>query len=188
MLFPDPQKHSLPDGTVAAMLSPATELRRKRGPSLSRRTGQKGNVFQKGSKAVWSPTAPAYGRFWVDVPGRDRHRKKIALGICHTKTVAKQKLREHIEREGVNSNANFTINTAPATTFRAQAAQWIGSLSMRRRRPVKPATIFGWQHALNKWVLPNLGGLLLADVGNAALKELIQKMNDAGLSAQSIVK
>lgn len=177
----DLQPASMPD-----TFPPATRIRRKRGPSMSRRTGQSGNVFQK-SESTWSSTAPAYGRFWIDVPGQDRQRKTIALGVCRTSSVAKQKLREYIEREGINSNANFQTNTAPATTFRAQALRWIGSLSSRRRKPVKPATIWGWQHALDKWVLPNLGDLFLADVGNAALKGLIEKMLDAGLSAQSIV-
>jgi Phage integrase family len=41
--------------------------------------------------------------------------------------------------------------------------------------------------ALDKWVLPNLGDLLLADVGNSALKGLIDKMSLAGLSPQTIV-
>jgi hypothetical protein len=36
-------------------------------------------------------------------------------------------------------------------------------------------------------VLPNLGDRLLADVGNSAMKELTEKMLDAGLSTQSIV-
>jgi integrase len=40
---------------------------------------------------------------------------------------------------------------------------------------------------LDKWLLPNLGDMLLVDVGNAALKGLIEKMASAGLSARSIV-
>jgi integrase len=36
-------------------------------------------------------------------------------------------------------------------------------------------------------LLPNLGDFLLADVGNAALKGLVEKMSSAGLSPQSIV-
>jgi integrase len=52
---------------------------------------------------------------------------------------------------------------------------------------VKPATIRGWRHSLDRWLLPNIGNVLLADVGNAALKSVIEKMAAAGLSAQSIV-
>jgi integrase len=163
----------------------ATAIRRKRGPSLSRRIGQKGNVFQHCKP--WNPEAPAYGRFWVDVPGEERQRKTISLGVCRTRSIAKQKLREHIESTGINSKEAFTTNTAPATTFRSQAEKWIESLATRRRKPVKPATIWGWQHALDKWLLPNLGDMNLAEVGNGALKGLIEKMVSAGLSAQTIV-
>jgi integrase len=158
---------------------------RPRGPSLSRRIGQRGNVFQHCKP--WNPTAPAYGRFWFDVPGERRQRRTISLGVCRTSSIAKGKLREYIESTGVNSKESFTTHTAPATTFRAQAEKWIESLSTRRRKPVKPATIWGWQHALKKWLLPNLGDLPLLDVGNAALKGLIEQMASAGLSAQSIV-
>jgi integrase len=169
----------------ANISSEATTIRRKRGPSLSRRTGQRGNVFQHCKP--WNPEGPAYGRFWFDVPGQDRQRKTVSLGICRTPSVAKQRLREHIESTGVNSKESFTTNTAPATTFRAQAEKWIASLPTRRRKPVKPATIWGWQHALDKWLFPNLGDMNLADVGNGALKGLIEKMVSAGLSAQTIV-
>jgi integrase len=72
-------------------------------------------------------------------------------------------------------------------TFRAQAAKWIASLPTRRRKPVKPATVFGWQHALDKWVLPELGDKFLGDVSNGALRDFIEKMAAAGLSAKTIV-
>ena len=135
----------------------------------------------------WEPKTPAYGRYWIDVPGQERKRETVSLGLCPTRSIARQRLREHIERKGINNAQTFTATTAPATTFRQQAEHWIASLPTRRRKPVKPATIFGWRHLLNKWLLPNLGEMILADVGNAALKSIIEKMAAAGLSPQSIV-
>jgi integrase len=41
--------------------------------------------------------------------------------------------------------------------------------------------------ALNAWLLPNLGDKLLADVSNKAMRELVEKVSAAGLSAKSIV-
>jgi integrase len=152
---------------------------------LSRRTGQQGNVFQHCTP--WNPAAPAYGRYWIDVPGADRKRRTVALGVSATRSIALRKLREHIEKEGINTKQTFTSNTAPATTFREQTEIWISSLATRRRKPVKPATICGWQQALDNWVLPNLGDMPLADVGNAALKALVEKMASARLSPQSII-
>jgi integrase len=164
----------------------ATTIRRKRGVSLSRRIGQTGNVFQH--TKPWSPTAPTYGRYWIDVPGHaDRKRRTVPLGTCSSRSVARRKLREHIQAEGINTKESFTSNTAPSTTFRAQATKWIESLATRRRRPVKPATVFAWRHALDKWILPNLGDMFLGDVSNAALRALVEKMSSAGLSAKTIV-
>jgi integrase len=175
----------LQSGGDHTTLATATTIRRKRGPSLDRRTGQLGNVFQHGHIKEWNPAASAYGRYWIDTP-ECRKRRTVTLGICPTRSVARRKLREHIEREGINGKESFASTKAPVMTFRAQAARWIASLPTRRRRPVKPATIFGWQHALGRWILPNIGDKLLADISNGALRELIEKMA-AGLSPKTIV-
>jgi integrase len=171
----------LPHGSIAE----ATTIRRKRGPSLSRRVGQKGNVFQHSKP--WSPVEPAYGRFWVDVSGQNRQRKTVSLGVCRTRSIARQKLREHIDSSGVNNQKSFTATIAPGTTFRQQAESWIESLSKRRRKPVKPATIQSWRSCVDKWLLPNLGDRTLSEVANAALKDLVEKMALAGLSTKSII-
>ena len=153
---------------------------------MGRRTGQAGTVVQHSK--TWDPTAPAYGKFWQDLPGSsERKRRTISLGVCRTKSVARQRLREFLEREGVNSKEAFQQNTAPAVTFRQQANWWVVSLQTRKRRPVKPATISGWRDALKAWLLPNLGEKLLADVSNKAVRELVEKMSAAGLSAKTIV-
>ena len=162
-----------------------TTIRRKRGPSLSRRTRQTGNVFQQ-NQTSWNPAAPAYGRFWVDSLG-GRKRRVISLGTCATRTVAKRKLREFIETEGVNNSDTFITSTTPGMTFREQAKVWIGSLATRRRHPVKPATILGWQTPLDKWILPTIGDMPLAEVSNAALKRLVETMAEGGLAAKTIV-
>ena len=111
----------------------------------------------------------------------------VSLGICSTRTVAKRKLREHIEAEGINRKDTFTSSTAPGVTFREQAERWIASLPSRRRRPVKPATIFGWQHALDKWILPTLGERPLSEVSNGALRELVEVMTAGGLGPKTVV-
>jgi integrase len=153
---------------------------------LGRRTGQSGTVVQHSK--TWDPAAPCYGKFWADVPGSPtRKRKTVALGVCKTKSSARQRLREYLDREGVNSKEAFHENTAPAITFRQQADSWIASLPARRRRPVKPATISGWRDALNAWVLPLLGDRPLSEVSNKAVRELVEKMSAAGLSPKTIV-
>jgi integrase len=133
-----PQRNSLISAGAVLDSTPAVPARR-RGPSLSRRTGQAGTVVQHSK--TWDATAPAYGKFWQDLPGSSqRKRRTISLGVCRTKSVARQRLREFLEREGVNSKEAFHENTAPAVTFRQQADWWVVSLQSRKRRPVKPAT------------------------------------------------
>jgi integrase len=61
------------------------------------------------------------------------------------------------------------------------------SLSQRKRRPIKPATTQTWQGCLDKWLVPILGDMPLEEVGNAAMKTVVNKLLAAGLSAKSIV-
>lgn len=165
----------------------ATTVRRKRGLSLSRRTGQKGNVYQPHAETKrWEAETPAYGRVWIDTP-TGRNRKTVPLGLCPTRTNARQKLREYIDSEGINALEHFAENTTPATTFETQAKRWLESLASRRRRPVKPATIAGWSHCLDRWVNPTLGTKALNEVSNGAARELVEVMTAAGMSAKTIV-
>ena len=160
---------------------------------MSRRTGQKGGVFQKdpvkrNERTEWNPDAVAYGQYWIDTLTGRKHRS-VQLGKFATRSRAERKLFEHIEEAGVNDAATFETHkpSAPGVTFRERSLTWIRSLRTRKRRPIKQATIDNWQFALDKWVLPHIGDMPLADVSNAALKTLIDKMVDAGLSAKSIV-
>jgi integrase len=139
------------------------------------------------ASSAWNAEAQTYGRFWIDVPGEDRRRKTIALGVCPTKTVAKRKLREYVEASGVNDEQTFIESTSSALTFEKQAKIWLDGVKNRKRRPVKPATLKGWQSCLDKWLVPILGARSVAEVGNAALKMLIEKLSAAGLAPKSIV-
>src|SRR5215469_13007492 len=72
-------------------------------------------------------------------------------------------------------------------TFENQANVWLDAMTQRKRRPVKPATLHNWRSCLKYWLVPNLGNLPLSGVANGALKQLIEKMDTAGLSPKSIV-
>jgi integrase len=165
----------------------ATAIRRKRGPSLSRRIGQDGSVFQRGFPKQWNPAVTAFGRYWIDVPGGDRKRRTVPLGTCPSRSIAKKKLREHIEREGINSKEYFNQNARPAVMFGEQAARWLAQMATRRRKPVRPATLARWRYSLDNWLLPNLADKPLSDVSNRALRDLIGMLTNAGQSPASII-
>jgi integrase len=61
------------------------------------------------------------------------------------------------------------------------------SLSTRRRRPLKPATVYGWQHCLDPWILPNFGNKQVSEVGNGALRQFVEILTAAGLAPKTIV-
>jgi hypothetical protein len=101
---------------------------------LLNRTGQRGNVYQAHQLGKWNPRSSAYGRFWMDVPGGERKRRTVSLGLCATQWVACLRLREYIERADVGSKHRFHQIPVPGTTFRQQAEWWMESLSTRRQR------------------------------------------------------
>jgi integrase len=170
-----------------------TPKRRRKGPSMSRRRGQTGYVWQKNQSGnnKWDSAAPAYGQVWIDAPGRERRRKFYLLGVCRTKSEAKRRLKEMIERDRINSTVEIT-QSIDSITFDQQSEWWIKAiedgrvLHRRKRTRIKPATIDGYKCAVN-WLSPHIGKTLLANIKNAAAKELVANMKQAGLSNKTIV-
>lgn len=88
-------------------------------------------------------------------------RKRIAFDI--------------VMSSGVNDPRRFAETTV-GTTFREQSERFMLQSAARKRRPVKPATLRGWQSYLKRWLNGNLGDFRLADVNNAGMKEMSAKM------------
>ena len=152
---------------------------RRKGPCMTRRRGQTGYVWQKnqnGSKE-WNSSAPAYGQVWVDVPGKDRQRKFYQLGVCRTKSEAKRRLKEMIGKDGINSTVDIA-QSIDSATFSQQAEWWIKAIEDGRvlhrgkRTRIRPATIAGYKSAI-EWMSPHIGNTPLANIKNAAPKELV---------------
>jgi integrase len=127
-----------------------------------------------------------------DQPGhQERLRVLISLGEI-TQTVAERNLREHILKTGVDSPETFVEVTSPTTAFKEQAQWWLDEMragrivSRRKRAPIKPATLAGYQAAAN-WINEWIGGVPLADIKNEVAKRLIIKMKAAKLDDKTIV-
>ena len=135
----------------------------------------------------WNPRSPAHGRFWIDVQSGERRRKTDSLGRCASQSVARLRLREYIRASRNQCYEHFWSSSVPSTTCRQQAERWIDSVSIRRRRPVKPATVYGWQPCLDKWILPNFGNKLLWEVKNGVLRQFVEILSAAGLAPKTIV-
>ena len=59
-------------------------------------------------------------------------------------------------------------------------------MQTRKRKPIKPATAAGFESYLNKWLRPNLGDMPLSSVNNLAVRGLVTKMTDAGMSPKMV--
>jgi integrase len=160
---------------------------------MNRRRGQTGYVWQKnqdGNKQ-WDSAEPAYGQVWVDLPGKERQRKFYRLGVCRTKSEAKRRLKEMIERDGINCTVEIA-QSIDSVTFDQQAEWWVEAiedgrvLHRRKRTRIKPATIDGYKTAIS-WLSQHIGKTLLTNIKNAAAKELVANMKQAGLSDKTIV-
>jgi integrase len=166
-------------------VGPATPDKR-RGKSMSRRSGQSGSIEVSGKCYVV--------RFWKDVIGQEK-RVHACERICPISGPGKlnQSERQRRAKEIIaDSGADTPECLARAegvpngVTFGEQAAWWIKNAQQRKRKPVAPGTIESWQGCLDVWILPNLGDVSLSSVGNLALKVLVAKMVKAGLSPKTI--
>jgi integrase len=156
-----------------------------------------GNVFVKpncknGRCYHKKGLCPKYGRYWVDQPGQhERLRKVISFGEI-TQTMAERKLRDHIRETQVDSLETFVEVTSPTTTFKQQAQWWLDEMragrivSRKKRKPIKPATLAGYQAAVN-WLNESIGGTPLADIKNEVAKQLVIRMRAANLADKTIV-
>src|SRR5262249_50406254 len=120
-------------GIVARRATPA---KRKRGKSLSRRTGQDGHIEKSGRWFVV--------RFWKDIPGEEK-RTHVRERVCPisgpgllSKTERKRKAREIIQASGADSAEYFNEVVKPDTgvTFREQFKIWLEQSQNRRRNPI----------------------------------------------------
>jgi integrase len=164
---------------------------------MSRRVGQNGNVFVKpncknGRCNHKKGLCPKYGRYWVDQPGQhERLRKVISFGEA-TQTMAERKLRDHIRETQVDSLETFVEINSPATTFKQQAQWWLDEMragrivSRKKRKPIKPATLAGYQAAVN-WLNESIGSTPLAGIKNEVAKQLVIRMRAADLADKTIV-
>jgi integrase len=173
-------------GQDAETILPATAEQRRRGKSMSRRSGQAGTEVKEGG---WYRV-----RFRIDVPGQ-HERKQMSVKICPvsgpellTKSERQRRMVEIVNSFGANSAEHFNkVKTIEmGHTFSEQAKKWLHQRTTRKRKPVKPATVRGWESYLEKHLKPLIGDMLLPYINNGTLKMLGEKLSDVGLSPTTI--
>ena len=112
-----------------------------------RRTYQQGSVYQKGRRKSdpWLAEVPAYVQFCLDIPGHQHpKRKRLALVICRSRTIAERTAAERLEVLGVNSTQHF-IEATSSITFKKQREAWLGRCSGSLFPHCAQTVRFEWQ-------------------------------------------
>jgi integrase len=156
---------------------PVAPDQRRKGKSMSRRSGQKGQVVRKGD--MW------HIRFYVDVPGQEkRQRKSVPIGPAGgkeklTKPEAARKGAELIAQMGVNTKEHLerAITPNPVTTFR-QRVEWCRKYHQAWTEG-KPHPIRTMESALKKHVLPRFGSLPLEEITETGVQEFAAELRQA---------
>jgi len=136
-------------------------------------------------------------RFWKDVAGKEK-REHARERICPisgpgslSRSERKRRAKEIIQASGADSAEYFAAVVKPnptGVTFREQSEIWLEQSQNRKRNPIGKNYAGTIQGALDKWILPVIGGVPLGSVDNLAVKPLVDKMCASRLSARTVNK
>jgi integrase len=71
-------------------------------------------------------------------------------------------------------------------TFKKQAEQFLKESTQRKRDPIRPKTYKVYKYAIYTHLIPIIGDMSLQDVGNKAVKEVVEKLAQQGLKPATI--
>jgi integrase len=165
------------------ILAEAQPKRRREGrKSMSRRSGQSGNLVKQ--SGWWRV------RFRLDQPGTEQRKQmslKIApVGMRLSRSELERRAKEIVHHAGANSEERFNQVVLGEATFREQAKTYLQKAVSRNRRPLRDTVSI--EGAMRKWIFPAVGDLPLALVDNLSVKPLVQKMCAGGLTPRTVNK
>ena len=164
--------------TVGATNVPAaTPFRQKGRKYMSKRSGQKGQVFLRNQRWV--------GRFYVDVPGDSRRKRRaLVLGTKKelTRSEAKHKLMDVLMQEGVNTPTHLERSLKPPTTFADVADGW----EQKRLPQLKESSRYTAPKLIAKYLRPRFGQMALEEIKTGAVNDWIVELRDRGLKPKTI--
>jgi len=156
--------------------------RRKGQKSMSRRSGQNGNLVKHGR---WWRV-----RFRLDEPGVDARKqesRKVALVSQRlSRPELERRAKEIVEQAGANSEERFNEVVLGEVTFREQAKAFLRKAVSRNRRPLRSTVSI--EGAMMKWIYPAIGDLPLRHVDNLAVQPLVAKLVASGLKPRTVNK
>lgn len=144
---------------------------------MSRRSGQRGSVYVKGSQYI--------GRYRADVPGQNKRvRRTVIIGNINqfTRPKAERWLSKFIEDEGINDESHLARSQSPVVTFGLAARGNNLHLTVNKKRSSQRSM----SCELNKHILPHLENTPLEEISYPLMRGLIQTWQQEGLSRKSI--
>ena len=147
---------------------------------MSKRSGQSGSVRLVGQK--W------YGRYWRDVPGKDkREHPLVVLGNKSemTKPEAKRALMDIIAKEGVNTAehlAQAMLPVVPSLTFNSVADAW----EMKRLPQLKESTQYSAPILNRKYLRPFFGMMAPEAIKTGVINDWIADVTNQGRHPKTV--
>jgi integrase len=145
---------------------------------MSRRSGQSGSVYVKGSQYI--------GRYRTDVSGQNKRvRRTVIIGNINqfTRPQAERWLSKFIEEEGINDASHLARSQSPVITFGLAARGWKDHhLIVNKKRSSQRSM----SCELNKHILPHLKDTPLEEITYPIMRSLIQTWQREDLSRKSI--
>src|SRR6266851_6100246 len=143
--------------------------RRETRKSMSRRSGQSGNLVKEGR---WWRV-----RFRLDQPGVEKRRQlslKVApVRLRLSRPELERRAAEIVQKAGANSEERFKQIVLGEVSFREQAKAYLQKAVSRNRKPLRNTVSI--EGAMRKWIYPAVGDLPLRLVDNLAVRPLVEK-------------
>jgi integrase len=169
-------------GNVVVQFSAAQPKRRRTGKSMSRRSGQNGNLVKQGK---WWRV-----RFRLDEAGVDARKQKslkvAPVSLRLSRSELERRARDIVQNAGANSEERFNEVVLGEVTFKEQAKAYLRNAVSRNRRPLRDTV--GIEAVIEKWIYPAIGDLPLRNVDNLTVKPLVERLVASGLKPRSVNK
>lgn len=142
---------------------------------MSRRSGQRGSVYIKGSQDI--------GRYRADVPGQNKRVRRTVINRKHRPVHAPESRKMAVEVQGINDASHLALSQSPVLTFGLAARGWKNlHLTVNKKRSSQRSM----SCELNKHILLNLENTPLEEITYPLVRVLIQTWQRQGLSRKSI--
>ena len=137
---------------------------RKRGKSMSFRSGQSGTVVRKGQ--MW------HGRYYVDIPGGGNRRSDfcaVRFDSLHEEDGGQAEAPRDAEEMGLNQDSHLERNDTRSQNVWPEAAWW----RENRLSIFKPSCQETMGSHLDKYLIPRFGSLPIAAIDERRVQEFI---------------